>query len=361
MKETTEKKIQKIHIPFWDILKGIGIVSIVFGHSQYIGSAIATVYFYHIALFFFISGYFYNEKREGDIPFVFFARRLQRLWIPYITYGLLFVFMHNFFASLSMFPASSYETKDFISNIFSVFLLNCSEPAAGAMWFVPLLLGTTAFFAGLMWFCRYFLPKNLKLITLGILCVAVGFFGAVLNWKSVYLSYHLHTSLLLLPIYFLGYFLRATHIEILQHIKWYTAAVCIVFLYYCLNTGYRIELSMGVVPKHLFFFLISFTGIYTCCFIGKCIQSHKLLSRIFSILGSHSFDIMALHFVVFKTIDLIYGHFIHASSEELGIFPHSFWYLNIVYLILGITVPIFIGDAGRKFLHSTGNYIKNRI
>lgn len=64
-----EKKIDRLL--FWDILKGIGIVSIVFGHSQNLGIAIRTVYYYHLAIFFFISGYFYMKSVTGMPPLTF--------------------------------------------------------------------------------------------------------------------------------------------------------------------------------------------------------------------------------------------------------------------------------------------------
>ena len=54
--------------PYWDIVKGIGIIAIVLGHSCYF--AVGFVYLFHLALFFFVSGYLYSEKKYGDaLPF----------------------------------------------------------------------------------------------------------------------------------------------------------------------------------------------------------------------------------------------------------------------------------------------------
>ena len=50
--------------PYWDIVKGIGIIAIVLGHSCYF--AVGFVYLFHLALFFFVSGYLYSEKKYGD-------------------------------------------------------------------------------------------------------------------------------------------------------------------------------------------------------------------------------------------------------------------------------------------------------
>lgn len=40
---------------YWDLVKGIGIIAIVLGHSCYFAAGF--VYLFHLALFFFISGY----------------------------------------------------------------------------------------------------------------------------------------------------------------------------------------------------------------------------------------------------------------------------------------------------------------
>ena len=46
---------------YWDIVKGIGIVSIVLGHSCFF--AVKWVYAYHMMLFFFVSGYLYSDTK----------------------------------------------------------------------------------------------------------------------------------------------------------------------------------------------------------------------------------------------------------------------------------------------------------
>jgi hypothetical protein len=57
----TQKKARSL---YWDIVKGWGIIAIVLGHTGYFAGAF--VYLFHLALFFFITGYFYNETKYGD-------------------------------------------------------------------------------------------------------------------------------------------------------------------------------------------------------------------------------------------------------------------------------------------------------
>lgn len=64
----TQKKARSL---YWDIVKGWGIIAIVLGHTGYFAGAF--VYLFHLALFFFITGYFYNETKYGDTPFLYFG------------------------------------------------------------------------------------------------------------------------------------------------------------------------------------------------------------------------------------------------------------------------------------------------
>ena len=66
----TQKKARSL---YWDIVKGWGIIAIVLGHTGYFAGAF--VYLFHLALFFFITGYFYNETKYGDTPFLYFGDR----------------------------------------------------------------------------------------------------------------------------------------------------------------------------------------------------------------------------------------------------------------------------------------------
>ena len=68
----TQKKARSL---YWDIVKGWGIIAIVLGHTGYFAGAF--VYLFHLALFFFITGYFYNETKYGDTPFLYFGSRPQ--------------------------------------------------------------------------------------------------------------------------------------------------------------------------------------------------------------------------------------------------------------------------------------------
>mgnify|MGYP000184654735 CR=1 FL=1 len=68
-------------------------------------------------------------------------------------------------------------------------------------------------------------------------------------------------------------------------------------------------------------------------------------SKFLSFLGRYSFEIMAIHFAVFKFVDYAYAKFwLRSVPENLAGFPtgfsHELWPL---YLIAGTLIPAFIG------------------
>ena len=65
-----------------DILKGIGIILVVWGHATAI--LIKEICIFHMPLFFFLAGMFYHPKQG------FIQSRAKRLLIPFGEYSLIF-------------------------------------------------------------------------------------------------------------------------------------------------------------------------------------------------------------------------------------------------------------------------------
>ncbi|MEY8354071.1 acyltransferase family protein [Lachnospiraceae bacterium 54-53] len=352
-----EKK--KVRLPFWDILKGIGILSIVFGHSQNLGVVVRAVYYYHLALFFFISGYLYDEERYGDKPFDFFARRLKNLWTPYVCYGGLFVLLHNLLSENLLFPSEPYGKKDMLYAMANTLFLYCPEAPSGAMWFVPVMLAAGTGFSVIIWFSRNYLPGQARPWAVAVLCMTAGLFGMELNSWGLFLNYHFQTALLVIPVYYGGYILRAGKVSVEKYTTWYGSAACGALLWYFLAfTDESVELSVNAVPGGLNFYVITAAGIYICCYAAKCLQKIPRAGRAAALLGRYSFDIMALHFLVFKAVDRVYGAMLSESPGNQGGFPYSYPELHVIYLISGAAVPVLAAMGGKKAIHRLGRRVR---
>lgn len=71
---------------FFDVLKGIGIVYVFLGHELYRGSlGFATIFMFHMPLFFLVSGYFFDADSIGSAR-ALFRRFLRNLLAPSLVF-----------------------------------------------------------------------------------------------------------------------------------------------------------------------------------------------------------------------------------------------------------------------------------
>lgn len=71
-------------IKWVDVAKGWGIVMVIYGHiaTDYLST---WLYTFHVPLFFFLSGYFFNPAKA---PHAFFKSKAKSLLLPYLTLGI---------------------------------------------------------------------------------------------------------------------------------------------------------------------------------------------------------------------------------------------------------------------------------
>ncbi len=124
-------------IPWINIAKGIGILLIVYGHSYPPEILYHFFYYFHIPLFFFISGYLFNKTQP--VFEQFFIHKFKTLMIPFYVYG--------FFMTLLIFILHWYRddlNPEIVIHYLSG-LLNARERnlANTDLWFLPSLFLTS--------------------------------------------------------------------------------------------------------------------------------------------------------------------------------------------------------------------------
>lgn len=340
------EKNKSARSPYWDIVKGLGIITIVLGHSR----PSPFVYLFHLALFFFITGYFFNETKYGDSPFLYFGVRLQGSWPKYFFYTSIFVLMHNFFVTRGLYAGQElYNHTMMLTAAASGISFTSPEPVQGALWFVPVWLVSSAIFCGTVWFgrmlSRQFNKPALKMWLSGFAALFVGLAGVFLNMRQCALPYNLQTALLVVPLYFIAWCLKLYLQNMKNYFVWYGCLISAVLLYLINNRlNIFIELASMNIPG-LWFYPISLLGIYFVLSLAAMAEKLPFLSGLLTFLGRHSFDIMALHFTVFKLIDYVYARYLlQEIPDNLARIPVSFTdELVPVYLIIGTLVPAGIG------------------
>lgn len=349
---------------YWDILKGIGALAIVFGHTYpTIG---VFVYLFHLVLFFFVSGFLYSEAKYGDEPFYFISKRLQSTWLRYTFYVVLLILLHNVFLDLHMLvDEPRYDLPHMAVNVCNAILFNCSETLGGALWFVPAMVVASGFFAGVVWFgrtaARMFGGKAVvKYVAIVAASAVFGAVGMVLSLRHVHLVYQIQVAFLVTPIYCAAYFLRTFCKDVGKWLKWYMGLAVGFGLYYVTTLGWGIEVVRGYVLGPFRFYLISFAGIYFCMTLAKYLRKVPYVRQYFAFIGKYSFEVMALHFVAIKLVDIlyalcigetdpnVYGVFVCAYSDEL--WP--------VYAVVGTVLPALAGALWTYVSRKTKKWTK---
>lgn len=326
--------------PIYDIVKALGIIAVVLGHCCPIRNVILFVYGYHLALFFFISGTTYNEEKYALKPFDFLSARVKKLWPGYFLYMTAFTLIHNIAVRTQLHSWDNmYTLGNICKRIWNNFLLSGSELFGGALWYVPALLVSLLAFSAIVYFSTRYGRKYPVIFIVG-LCVLGGYAGIIFNLSKTHLTWHSHTSLLALPIICAGYLFRHYKLYEKHIFRWYIAVPCFVFFYYFIIIKvYRIELSAEMIGSKYLFYPISLAGIYFIFYIASLIGKVPVLKNVFAFIGQHSFDIMAMHFLVIKAIDVIYGQLTNQLPSTIPVFPKAYGQLWPVYLIASLTVP----------------------
>ena len=332
---------------FIDVLKGIGAIAVVMGHCWL--WAIPYVYDFHLALFFLIAGYLYNEKKNGNSPFTYMGHKVERLWPKYVFYLCVLTLLHNDLTDLGAYNSIDYYSYSRMieSILYSFIFINKAGNIAGALWFVSTLIISTTLFASVLYICKRVcritkgIIKEIYIVTLSILFL--GFFGVLLCTRDIKTTYHIEVAFAVLPILFSGHLLRVKNVDIKKYLNIFVAILSCGALYYIKNNYGYVDLSASRVYSIPCLYIGAFAGIYLCFYLAKVIIRSRTISKILATIGNYSFEIMALQFVVFKAFDIIYGRINNIPMTQYSRFPFAFDHLYIIYIILGISIPVAVG------------------
>lgn len=377
--QNVEKKREGI----WDIVKGIGIISIVIGHTTPIATLNKFVYMYHLAVFYFVAAYFFNEKKYGDQPFANVGQRIKGVWTKYVFYGTILILLHNLFIKYNFYSQATPKIEDFkqlIVPILNTMTFNCGELFSGALWFVPTILLAIGLFGGVIYIARKCercitnrlkmqnenVQKYIKYIIILSLTVLYAMLGTYLNINKLFLAYHIHTAFLVVPICTMGYFCREYIYKIKKLNKWYITITMVIvtavfLLYIIMEKGMQIELSQEKIINSYMFYIVSAIGISFCLSLASIIVRIPLLNKVIELCGKHSFSIMALHFACIKVVDVIYSRIINETNPDIiskwvTSYPEKLW---IIYVIVGCIIPLIFSIIIEQIKEITGKIVSD--
>lgn len=290
----------KKRINYIDIAKGLGMMTIIWGHILYAGISNAIVYAFHIPLYFFLSGLVFSRERYASFG-EFIIKRVKGLLFPYVIFSFLTWALWAAFAYVSHTQVDSYWMpllQTFIAQGSDGYLVH-NVP----LWFVTCLFVVEVVF--------YFL-SYLNDWTNMLCCVALAALGYVLvndveAFDFTTLPWSIEVAMMAIPFYAVGNMVlkHVGHEKLLASVKKHrtvTAAIVLVAaigVYF--GAKYNGAPSMGhanLGANPYVFYGTAVLGIVS--FIGICIglsfiqAEGKIISYV-KWFGRNSFRVMALH------------------------------------------------------------------
>ena len=334
------------------ILEAIAIILIVAGHKGGIPflhiNDFFSLYGYHVALFIFISGYFFKIENTQHIP-LFIWNKTKKLLIPYFGWNIIY-------ACIASILQHRHTTSYFevLTNIFSFQKLFIQPWTDGhqyylnlATWFVTILFLTQVIYTLLQKYTK----KRFNSEWLQILLLVIGLISVYVS-NSIspipnYLKPILKVSFFL-PFYHFGYYYRTkleTKASTIPNTWFFLLLFLIQYDLYSRFGAPDYYLGQCNYKQNLFIpFISSFVGILFWLRISRILVPLLGNNKYVHYIGNNTWSIMVHHLFVFFLINLSLKH-IRLDTFNNFLFRTDFWYScpsvpYWLYVGLGIILPI---------------------
>ena len=337
MNKILDKSEQRID--YIDIAKGLGILTIIWGHVFLDGLSNAIVFSFHIPLFFFLSGLVFIRSRYDNFG-AFFKKRVKSLLIPYTIFSVLTWLAWAVFSYVTQTPVESYWMPLLQTLI--------AQGSDGYMVHnVPLWFVLCLFFVEII----YFFLSEMKDWVVILSCIVICVVG-VLSTKATFydfttLPWSLDVAMMALPFYATGSLITKCfpHIKQAEIVKNHRLLSLLLFIIGVLvvyfGARYNGYVSMGhanLGRSSWVFFVAAFCGV-TAVMISS-IMIGQLTSRIVSWLkwiGRNSFRMMAVHNPVKGIVIVVLARILHISKINMN--------SNNLHCFIIFTVTLLISNS----------------
>ena len=322
-----------------DILKGIGIILMVLGHSGTFSAVADFVYLFHMALFFMASGYVWNDKKAADFAAVrkSVLARLKGLLLPFAVANGCFTLLNNLFVALHIYgPDKVMSLEQTLINLVKNMLFAGDTTMGGASWFFR-----TLFFVSVAHIVIRYIATHWKFGKAFFFAVAAATFlgAAVINHTRWTFPMGIHTCFCGYAAFLMGYFLKKCNFaQWIQKFRYPAMLLSFVGLA-LLSLIDTIGLGAGNIGNLPFFITVSLLGWCLCWTIATALSG--LPARFLCLCGRKSVWIVFCHFLAFKPVALVYLLITGGDMSLLSAFPvYAVSWLWIAYTVVGTVLPL---------------------
>jgi len=321
-----------------DIAKGLGILFVMIGHSRLsIGTAI--VYYFHMPLFFFLSGYVFSGEKYDSKTFI--KNRAKRLMVPYYVYGFIMLICKVIdMAGWFDFDLSRVDSGTVMDNVVRYVI----QERFGTLWYITsIFFMTIVFYFLLKWFKGDIRKVNIAsgvMLIIGLIYVLLG---------GGWLPFNIDIYFTMMIFYSAGYSCSTADFFESERFTGRMVMWGIIATVVCLVSG-TANLFMAGGKVDIYYndfriipltYISSFAGI-----IAIVVLSKKMNSRFFSYIGRNSFMYYALH-------QCLVFPFVQALMRHIGWFSGNSYPDKVVQSLLCIGLSFAILTIPTELLKKT--------
>lgn len=316
--DNVEKKGRRTDI---DILKGIGILTVIYYHFGTAGMLSDYFSSFHMLLFFGVSGYCYKVNSLLCSPKCYIIKKIKAFIRPY----LLWVSIYTFINFAMDFRSHSLQGVD-------NYLLNIVESYMkfGAVWFLMAIFITTLISATII---DYIKSNSLKVV-IGLIAIV----GIKLNLPTVF---RWEQAFICVPVFIMCYIFHDSIMDRKIRNLNFSRLVGVVFV--CGGIGGICAIMNGSVvlsrldlgKSIMLFYFSAFLSIFAWYSISVIISKQKLqcFSNVFSFLGRNSLYILITHQIIIRIVSIICARILSGVlSVLIGFFIVTILEILICYL-----------------------------
>lgn len=376
-----------------DILKGLGIILVVIGHSGCPEQMRDIIYSFHMPLFFIASGWFFKSsslENKKD----FFLRKVKGVYLPFLKWSLIFLLLHNVFfyfgiqnsmyGNIDGATPHWYSLKEMGRNVINIVLrMRDYDPfVLGAYWFLrSLFVGSIVFLFSSWAVSRLVKSKDMCIAIVMVLsCLA----GGVMTYTGIHIPLVPQGGFReVMTVFFLGcgYFIKqyedksvcsgiadrsfppTAKSENFQRgsqnnpcqsgIRGNFIVATAILLFVVCVTIHPTSMSYKAIFKN--WVVLPFTGVSGFVLLYKLssyISRKRKMGDILAYVGQNSFYILTFHFLMFKPVSLLkasyYGldwHYISSHPVIHQVKDSWFW---IIYTLVSILLSLLLMEIIKR-------------
>lgn len=268
----------------FDILKAIGIILVIVGHTLDYNIMRNMIYSFHMPLFFLVSGYFLKVK--NPVPPI--KKLGKRLLIPYLLSSIIIALSANIIFYTNK---HSFDVHYIINWLQSIAYGNgvtegTQFHSIGPLWFLPALFWGTIILSLLIQAAKYVSP-----VLTTLLCVIIALF---LSQHKICLPLSILQGMLGVGYMYIGYLMRIYYPTIIlkDRLSWIIITVIWMFSF---KSGYLSLVQCYANPE-----LLALTGALCGTYLVYVISNHiaqrkDKMCRAFTELGKMTLLILCIH------------------------------------------------------------------